>query len=446
MVTSRLDRITITFTAPADPAGEGFVILDSTGVVREPERTTSDDGMVWVLAFTEPLPAGDVGVRWTVQAPDAHPIQGSFRFVVAAPVPTPMSTPAVQDEAADETSAESSSRPPLEDQTTDDALAEFLQTEAGAAGADALARVAAVVAVVGAVIAAGVVSFVLLVLGSTLRAPAWPARVVLAGSFLAVGGAAGGLVAQIATLGGGWGEVTDLSLWGDTLGSAQGIAVGARALGGVMSFWSARQLVLMPAHVGRVVPAGVGVRAAGGPGAMAPEIVALAIGAVLLVVSFAFDGHTVSEGPRVLHAAVNVAHVGGVAIWVGGAGMLAWLSRRPGATTKPVAVAAARFSVVATAVVVIVGVTGLVMTSLIVEGPADLWETGWGRVLAAKVAVIGVIGVLGAHNHRVVVPGLLEQPDDPALIADLRRTTGVEACLFVLALALTGVLVLADAT
>ena len=41
-------------------------------------------------------------------------------------------------------------------------------------------------------------------------------------------------------------------------------------------------------------------------------------GAALIIISFAFDGHTVSRGPRVLHALTSVVHVAGAAAWAGG--------------------------------------------------------------------------------------------------------------------------------
>ena len=126
--------------------------------------------------------------------------------------------------------------------------------------------------------------------------------------------------------------------------------------------------------------------------------------------------------------------------------MLAYLSRRPHASPQPISVAAARFSVLATWAVAAVALSGITMSAIVVDGPSDLWTTGWGRLLLAKIAAVGAIGVLGLHNHRVVVPGLTERPDDDALLADLRRTTIAEAGLFVLVLVLTGFLVLADAT
>ena len=79
-----VSQITIVFPGEAQPAGEGFVILDPGGELRTPDEVTSPDNLRWVLNFDEAIEGGTAGVRWTVAAPDAHPIEGSFSFTVAA--------------------------------------------------------------------------------------------------------------------------------------------------------------------------------------------------------------------------------------------------------------------------------------------------------------------------------------------------------------------------
>lgn len=71
-----LGAITIVFSAAAEPAGEGFEVLDSSGLVRAPTGQSASDGRTWVLTFDPPLAAGRIGVRWKVKAPDKHPIEG----------------------------------------------------------------------------------------------------------------------------------------------------------------------------------------------------------------------------------------------------------------------------------------------------------------------------------------------------------------------------------
>lgn len=84
-----VDVITLVFTGPAEPTGDGFQVLDPSGELRQPTEATTDDGSAWVLRFDPPIAGGAVGVRWMVKAPDAHPIDGSFSFTVPA-VPPPL--------------------------------------------------------------------------------------------------------------------------------------------------------------------------------------------------------------------------------------------------------------------------------------------------------------------------------------------------------------------
>lgn len=123
-------------------------------------------------------------------------------------------------------------------------------------------------------------------------------------------------------------------------------------------------------------------------------------GIVLAAVSFAFDGHTVTEGPRLVHALVNVVHVGAAGVWGGGVIGLAVLiggRRRSAVTTTFV-----RFSRVATAALAPVLVSGAVMAVFILDGPDELLDTAWGRTLLVKSALVAAVLAFGAHHHRVV--------------------------------------------
>jgi len=81
-VAEPVSEILIEFTNPSTEAGDGFVVLDPNGQIREPSTVTTDDGRVFRLGFEPALAGGQVGVRWSVRAGDAHPIEGSFAFTV----------------------------------------------------------------------------------------------------------------------------------------------------------------------------------------------------------------------------------------------------------------------------------------------------------------------------------------------------------------------------
>jgi methionine-rich copper-binding protein CopC/uncharacterized membrane protein len=82
-VSAPLSEIVIEFTNPSEVAGDGFVVLGPDGVVLDP-AVTSADGTSFTLSFDEPLTGGVIGVRWSVRAGDAHPIDGSFSFTIDA--------------------------------------------------------------------------------------------------------------------------------------------------------------------------------------------------------------------------------------------------------------------------------------------------------------------------------------------------------------------------
>ncbi len=136
------------------------------------------------------------------------------------------------------------------------------------------------------------------------------------------------------------------------------------------------------------------------------------VGAALGVVSFWFDGHTVSKGPRVVHSIVNLAHVSAGSIWFGGiVGLIiVGLLRRPTrVSTAPVII---RFSSIATVALIVVAVAGALMTLFVIDGFGDLTGTDWGRLLLLKTAAVGVAVAIGAYNHFVVVPALDRSGDD----------------------------------
>ena len=71
-----------------------------------------------------------------------------------------------------------------------------------------------------------------------------------------------------------------------------------------------------------------------------------------------------------------------------------------------------RFSTVATAAVVLVGVTGGVLSWLEVGSLDALTSTGYGQLLIAKVLLVAWIAALGAYNHFRLVPALASREVD----------------------------------
>lgn len=167
-----------------------------------------------------------------------------------------------------------------------------------------------------------------------------------------------------------------------------------------------------------------------------PGVFALA-GAIVAVVSFGFDGHTVSRGPRVAHAVVDAVHVAAGAVWAGGVvGLVAvaWLRRRPfPGPALSLGELAHAFGRVATVALLAVVAAGVGLTLFVVERLGDVVDSPWGRRLLIKLAAVAVAAALGAYHHfRDVDPHRL------------RRTLAVEAAALVGVLVVTAFLVRAS--
>jgi copper transport protein len=160
------------------------------------------------------------------------------------------------------------------------------------------------------------------------------------------------------------------------------------------------------------------------------------VGAAMAMISFWFDGHTVSRGPRVLHAVVNLTHVSAGSIWFGGIvglAVIGWLRRRTGMSTSPLVV---RFSGVASVALILAALAGIVMTLFVIDGFGDLTGTDWGRLLLVKTAAVGLTAAIGGYNHFVVVPALARS-DDAAMARRSRVTIASETAVLVFVVAVT---------
>jgi copper transport protein len=131
---------------------------------------------------------------------------------------------------------------------------------------------------------------------------------------------------------------------------------------------------------------------------------AAAIAAALLSISF--SGHANSAEPRALAVATDWVHLLAAAVWVGGIAQVAaaWvpLARRvpPDARREAMRTVLSRFGRVALPAFLLVAVSGLTSALIQLGEVSALWETGYGRVLAAKIALVGAIA-LASYGHAI---------------------------------------------
>lgn len=336
--------------------GVGFArVVDASGarVDAGPARAEGADGDAVVLPLRPGLGAGGYLVSYQVLSADSHPIGGAVTYAVG-----------------------------------DAPLLDASGSVAGGTGTDG--RLGA------AVTAARWVSYAGLVLlgGAVFLLVCWPAgsadpgarRVLVAGGVLVAVAAVGTLLLQgpyAAGLGPGSVGSPDLVL------ATLGLPVGRLLL---------LRLAAL-AVLGVLLRQALAARAGGGTRTGAEDAAALA-GFVLLFTHAAI-GHAVSDPAPTAAVVADVAHLGAMAVWLGGLVLLGGRLLRSGPVAQARAALPA-FSRLAVWSVGVLAVTGTYRALVAVGTPGALLGTTYGRLLLVKLAGVGVLLVLGAGGRRAV--------------------------------------------
>jgi putative copper export protein len=172
---------------------------------------------------------------------------------------------------------------------------------------------------------------------------------------------------------------------------------------------------------------------------------AAAIVAVLtLSVTPALSGHALSSGTYAPLAIVaGTIHVLGAAGWLGTlavlvlAGLPAAQQLESGDRGLAVAELVNAFSPTALASAGLVLITGTLVAWIHLGSIAELWHTGYGRMLLIKLGVLGGVVGVGAYNWRLVKPVL----GSDVSTRQLRRSATLELCIALVVVAVTAVLV-----
>jgi copper transport protein len=391
-------EIRLEFTEPVTLADDALRVHNANAAV-VPLGPLADDGASGVRApFVDPLPEGSYIVTWRVVSADGHPISGGLVFSVGA---------GEQIDAA-------------------------LVRQVFASGSARPAAVAAVVirslGYLCVLVAAGGVAF--LVWAADPRdGPALQRSVRLAA---VVGVAAAVLAVPVQAAESSGAGVRGL-LRADLLATAITGGVGVQSLVQVLALGAVAFLLRGRAeqrYLWAVSPA--------------------AVAAAAVVVA----GHTRTTQPVWLVVGSDVLHVLAAAIWVGGLVLLWPAARRRWAADDPTGAArtVARFSSVATAAVIAVGVAGALLSWMLVRTGTALTSTAYGRVLLAKVLLVLVVLAVGAYNNRRLVPAVAAAtaaqpgvgsgpPDAVPAWRRLRRTIRAEVIVLAVVMAVTATLV-----
>lgn len=406
-----VEAVTLTFTLPVTPVGDTVVIQGPQGAI-DTEITQAQDGAVVVATPGTPLTGGTYAVSWTVAAQDGHTLEGTLAFSVAGKAGS-AGTPDGSDDARPSTSHSGHTMGSMQDHEAPPFV-------------DAAGRFGNAATLWGWLVAAGGFAFAGLVLRGrdlvdvpvVLAALRWTGALILGGLVLRV-------AARSVTLAhGAIAAAVSPSAVANALAGSTGLVVGLQAAGALAVL----------AGTGRTVP----------------RSAVAAVGVVSAGAGFVLDGHSNTMEPRWLVLTADIAHLAAAATWLGGVVMLTVVLRRrqQEGRDRDAALIGARFSVVAAASLVVVGVAGTLLAIVILDRPAQLWETDWGLALLAKVVVVAVVGLIGAYNHFHAVPflaGATSRRRHGRSSGDaLRRSTTPETALMVTIVLITGWLVAAS--
>jgi copper transport protein len=117
----------------------------------------------------------------------------------------------------------------------------------------------------------------------------------------------------------------------------------------------------------------------------------------------ALGGHANSAEPRALAVLTDWLHLLAGAVWIGGIAQIVatWFpanATRPESRTAALRSVLPRFGTVALPAFLVVIASGLANALIELGHPQELWQSAYGRVLAVKVGLVGLIG-LASYTH-----------------------------------------------
>jgi putative copper export protein len=379
-------------------------------------------GRAFVLPLPDGLAPGTYTATWRTVAADGHPIGGTFAFVVLDPAaPEPPPGPAAEPGAAPPPPPPPSPPPGPAGPGLLDPLPVVL-------------RWAGFLSLLGMIGAVGFRFGVLGRLGRLEEVPGLAAvalRAAYGAWWVALAAAALGVLTlptrlwvQSAILGGAAGALDPERLRLLVAGTPWGMA------------WLLQALATLAYLVGLAVERAPHGRTVGWAGA--------GVGALLLSTVPALSGHTITVDRLVGVAIVaDVLHVLGAGLWLGTLGVLLAVGLPATADAVPaprgptVAALLRAFSPLALVSAAVVALSGVVAAAFHLTAVPDLWTTPYGRTLLIKLALVGIVGLLGLYNWRRVLPGLGGEGSGRAI----HETARVEVAVAALVLLVTAVLV-----
>lgn len=139
------------------------------------------------------------------------------------------------------------------------------------------------------------------------------------------------------------------------------------------------------------------------PSVRRPALGVAGVGALAAVAVHVAAGHAAAgTWSTALTVAVQVVHVAAAGLWFGG--LVALLLGVRGAPSADRAQAVHRFSSLALLAVLALLLTGTVRSIDELSSVSELWDSGYGRAILAKIVLLAGIAVLGWRHRRRSVP------------------------------------------
>jgi copper transport protein len=352
------ERVILEFNEPVDTSLGSLRVFDGQGRQVAGEEFRQPAPTTLVTDIDSPLAPGTYTVAWRVVSADSDPVSGAFVFHVVR-----------------------------------------RGVVASSASIDTLTGTSQAVDTLFAAARFFDLALLLLVVGGTtalvvaLPSAAWPVRRRLYGILAALAGAlalvalASIMLQGVAASGGSLGDAFSWNLFTTVLDTRYGgVLIVQCALAATLAL-TVVALRLAAARDRRL---------------LAGLTFALAAG---LVLTPSLSGHAGTLGG--LGLVSDVVHVVAAAVWTGGLAFLVLgllLARED--RWKLATRAVPRFSTTAVISVVALIVAGIVSAYLEVRTWRGLWETGYGRLLLAKIALLLPLLALGGYNNRYAVPRL----------------------------------------
>ena len=168
--------------------------------------------------------------------------------------------------------------------------------------------------------------------------------------------------------------------------------------------------------------------------------VAAMVAAVLAATAPALVGHTRAASPEALIIGADALHLLAGSTWLGG--LVGLALALPGLAGRDAASTLARFSSAAAGVLAALVATGALLGWRILGSWQALVDTGYGRLLLAKIAVVLIAVAFAAWNRWSLLPRFAQATKRPAPSSrPVVRATAIEGAILVVALLITGFLV-----